>query len=315
MQRRIRKILSTFVEGVFRYLTVDNKIHANFFQNTTSGRPSCSSPNLLQLPSRNEEGKKIKEVFVAPNGYVLHSADFSGLELRFLAWLSNDRVMWPAFQNGIDVHALTCSKIKNFGLTYEQAIKDREKRFVAKTTNFLICYGGSYETLQDTLLKQGDIFINKKLCSEFIDTFFQTYPDIRVLQDKVLEGLCTNGYVKNLYGRERFFPELKGIDRNNKANMKKINMAHRAAFSHFIQSSSSGDYGAYKTVQLDRLLRALNCGRFYLNFYDGYYSLVQEEKIDKFKSLAKQLLEKPEDPVSINLPVEESIGKNWGQLK
>jgi DNA polymerase-1 len=310
--KKISKILSTYIIGIEKLLTPDNRLQPDIFPLTAGGRISISHPPLLQLPSRSVEGRLVKQLFKAPPGYVLAGADYCGLELRFLAWLSNDRIMKPAFfEKNLDVHAITGTTM--FRLTYDQmkSPEHKMKRFCSKTTNFLITYLGGYHELQNQILKYGDLFVDNKKCWEFINGYFQTYPDIKPFHNKILNMLIKDKQITNLFGRTRKFHDLDVNDR------KQLNEYHKQAVSHYIQSSSTGDYGSFKTVRLDKELfkSGKYKGRFWLNFYDGTYSLVEEDKADAFVKDMKDILESAEDPVTERMPVEVSVGKTWYQLK
>jgi len=308
--RTLAKLISSYIEGMSPFIGSDGKIHASYYQNTVIGRPTVSNPNLLTMPSRSEDGKKLKEMFIAPEGYVIVHNDYSGMELRFLAWLANDKVMLPAFNNNTDVHALTASKIKSFNLTYEQAKlpENKNKRFAAKTTNFLIVYGGGYSKLQDTILKQMDIFIPKKQCAEFIDAFHNTYMDVKPLQNKVKSFVFSKGYIENLFGRRRTFPNINRTEDNSDESS-----IERQAFHHLISSSSSGDYSALKAIRLNKELKNFD-GWFQNYFFDGFYITIKENQAQKWAELMTEILLEPEGPVKIQLPTEQKIGRRWSNV-
>lgn len=321
--KKLAKLKSTYIDGLKKLIAPDGKVHPSFFQLSFGARPICDSPNLLQIPSRTDDGRKIKELFIVDSDeYDLVSMDFSAMELRFLAWLANDRVMFKAFMDDIDVHSLMCSNIKQFGLTYEQARekKNKNKRFCAKTTNFLMVYGGGFSELQNQLLKQGDLYIPKKECAEFMETFYKTFPDIRPLQERVFDFVDRKGYISNIFGRKRYFKNLLDKpDANNREEVKAYNSmkssAHRSAFSHFISSSSSGDYSAYKSALLKQLIVKNKFDAHFVNMlYDAIYIQVHKSQTEEFVPMMQELMSRADSPVEIRLPVEIGIGKNWGEV-
>ncbi len=310
--RSLQTLLSKFVYGLEKYIHNDGRIHSSFFQLTKGGRPESSKPNLLQIPSRDKLGRKIKEIFISDEGYTIIHMDYSAMELRFLAWLAKDPVMLPAFENGKDVHSITTSTV--FGIPYEEVMAGKDgvhktKRFCAKTTNFLIIFGGSYATLQEQLLKYGDLYINRKECSRFIEGFYDTYPGVAPFQKKVEYLVKTHGYMKNLFGRRRYFDSVKNDNLDNSV----LSSIVRKASSHLIQGSSSGDYSALKAVELDKVLKSFG-GRFFNILYDGFYVLVKDKDVNEFKTIMGDILSKPEDPVKIILPVDIKTGKKWSEV-
>lgn len=319
--RKLTKILNTYVTGLEEFITSEGRVHPDFFQLTAGGRLAISRPPLAQLPSRTEEGRLIKKFFVAPEGYRLTEADWSAMELRWQAWVADDSMMHPAFQNGQDVHAITTQKL--FNLSYEEAKADKALRYIGKTINFTIIYGGSAESVQKTLLKDTGVFYDMKTCSKFVDTYFETYKGVVPLQNRVKNFILDHQYIKNMWGRFRYFP---GIRRKDTAYMtqsersdynSQINNAMRQGTSHLIQSSSSGDYGAYKTIKIAQMFenKYKGKGRFYMNLYDGMFCLIKEDLVEEFTQDLKNLLELPEEVCKIHIPVETSSGESWYELK
>jgi len=312
---------SKFIDGLEKHIHADGRIHSSFFQTTKGGRPKSVKPNLLQIPSRNEYGKMIKSIFLADEGYSIIHMDYSAMELRFLAWLAKDPVMFPAFLENKDVHSITASSL--FGIPYDEIIAGKEgiyklKRFCAKTTNFLIIFGGSYATLQEQLLKYGDLYINRKECYRFIEGFYDTYLGVAKLQSKIKYLVEENGYMKNLFGRMRYFDILKSssylsMDQNKRRNL--LSSITRKAMSHFIQGSSSGDYSALKASRLNKQFKSGRFdGRFFNILYDGFYVLLKDPQVLEFKIVMEKLLSEPEDPVKIELPVDIKVGKKWSEV-
>ena len=319
--RKLTKVLNTYINGMEEFITPDNRVHPDFFQLTAGGRLAISRPPLAQLPSRTEEGRLIKKFFVAPKGYKLVEADWSAMELRWQAWVAEDSVMHPAFQKGLDVHAITTQKL--FDLSYEEAKADKKKRYIGKTINFTIIYGGSADSIQKTLLKDTGVFYDIKTCTKFVNTYFETYTGVVPLQNRVRDFILDHQYIKNMWGRYRYFPGIKRKDVSRMESLEKrdynsqVSNAMRQGMSHLIQSSSSGDYGAYKTIKIDQMFKEKyrGKGRFYMNLYDGMYCVIKEELVEEFTQDLKNLLELPEEVCKIHIPVETSVGKSWYELK
>lgn len=290
----------------------NGRVHGNYFQLTVGGRINISEPNLANIPSRDPDGRKIKEAFLADEGQVLVHFDYAAMELRGMAWLANDRVMLPAFKSNKDVHSLTGETI--FGIPYDELIAGKngihkDKRFCAKTTNFLIIYGGSYQALQAQLLKYGNLYFNGKDCDKFIRSFFITYPNVEPLQKAIETRILSQGYLDNLFGRRRYFGT---IDPSRKTL---VSAAMREGMSHYIQGSTSGDYSAYKCVLLHKIIKDKGWkARFYNTLYDGFYFSVDEDQAEEFYNFLGPFLEEPVDPIEIPLPVEGKIGKRWADV-
>lgn len=319
--RKVNKVISTYVEGIEKFITPDSRVHPSMFQMTAGGRISVAEPALATLPSRTEEGKLIKKFFIAPEGYSLVCCDYSGMELRFMAWICNDPIMFEAFKRGLDVHGISTSKL--FGITYEEAKKDKKRRYIGKTVNFTIIFGGSEQSIQRTLLKDTGVFYSLKECSGFLDKYFETYKAVIPFQNKIKNQILDKQYVKNLWGRYRYF---SGVTRKDTSLMDKgerhnyntlVNGSMRQGMSHVIQSSSSGDYSAYKTIKLANLFkegRFKGQGRLYFLLHDGFYCIIKDEYLQEFLPVMKETLEIPEEVCTIHLPVEQSYGKSWYEL-
>jgi DNA polymerase-1 len=317
--RKVTTLISRFIDGLEPFITHKNRIHPDIFPLTKGGRLSISKPALSQLPSRTELGRMIKQIFIAKDGYMLVEQDLSAVELRGMAWIAKDRVMWSAFNNNQDVHAITTARI--FNISYEEARMDRVKRHIGKTINFAIIYGGSADSVQRTLLKDTDMFYNKKECDSFIKAFYSLYQDVKPLQDYVINYILDHQYMKNLFGRIRYFPDIKRKDteRMTKEEWREyrnsVSEANRQGMSHLISSTFTGDNGALKTVKVNDLVTKQFDGRFYMNFYDAFFCEVREDQVEKFAPTMKELLNRPDDPVSIELPSEGGWGKRWSDLK
>lgn len=284
--------------------------HHNFFANDVCCK-NCDSPNLLNIPSRALPGKKVKEFFLADEGCSIVRADYKAMELRGLAWMAHEDRMTAAFEKGENVHAITANSI--FGIPYNQIVEERDGQyakeyFCGKTVNFAIVYGGTYITLQNQLLNKGDLYFDKKKCHEFTEAFYDLYPRTVQLLKNVKQFILRKGYIKNLFGRKRDFSFLDHNDSNA------TDTAAREALSHLIQGSTSGDYSAFKCVKLQRYIdyKKLNA-RFYNVLYDGFYINIQDDQIEEFIPVMKKILETPEDPIEIKLPVDIKVGKRWSE--
>jgi len=323
--RRIKKLLSTYIDGLIPFVSDKGRVHPTWTQDTKGGRISASNPPVATIPSRTERGRKIKSIYIADEGHSLFEADYSQVELRFLAWLSGDKVFLDAYKNNVDIHALTTAGIKGFNLSYEEALKN-PLRAAGKTTNFLMTYLGGAYILQTEFIKQG-IFYSLKDCTEFIFAFFQQYPDVKYFYSKIEEAMFRDGYVENIFHRRRYFDfsllketiDKATTNKEKKDAQSNFNQAKREskkqAVSQVVQGSSTGDYSALKSIGLSKILEQ-NGSRLWNVLYDGYFIQVPDNKVDKVKSLTKEYLETKEDPVCCDHPIDLSkTGKAWSELK
>ncbi len=316
--RKVCTIKSKFIDGLDEFITDKNTIHPDIWPLTKGGRLAISKPALGQLPSRTELGRMIKQIFIAPDGYFMVEEDLSAVELRGMAFVCKEATMWPAFQKGTDIHALTTSRI--FNISYEEARKDKKKRYIGKTINFAIIYGGSPDSVQRTLLKDTDEFYTHQECAEFIKVFNMMYKDVARLQRSVLDYILDHQNIKNLYGRYRYFPEIKRKtsfkDYQEKRDYNSLtSAAMRQGMSHLVQSTFTGDLSAINTIKIDKLFKDKKFdGRYYFNFYDGFFSLVKEDQVEEFYKCKKEILNNPESPINMFIPSEGGWGKKWSEL-
>ena len=199
--RAAKKLLSTYIEPFPGYISrSDGKIHTCFNQAlTATGRLSSSNPNLQNIPIRSERGKEIRKAFVpSREGGVIMSADYSQIELRIMAHLSQDRHLIEAFNSGLDVHKATAAKI--FGIDSSEV--SAEQRRIAKTANFGIMYGISAFGLSQRLS------CSRAEAKQIIDDYFESFPAIRSFIEDTLTAARENGYVETIFGRRRFVPDV-----------------------------------------------------------------------------------------------------------
>ena len=200
--RGLKKLLSTYIDALPELINPETgKIHTSYNQAVTStGRLSSTNPNLQNIPVRDELGREIRKAFTADNkDCIFFSADYSQIELRIMAHLSQDTHMIEAFRSGADIHAATAAKI--YGIPVEEVTSDMRRK--AKTANFGIIYGISVFGLAERLS------IPRAESKELIEGYFKTYPGIRAYMDESIEVAKEKGYVETLYHRRRYVPELK----------------------------------------------------------------------------------------------------------
>ena len=293
--RRIKKLHSTYIEGIRPLIMKDGRVHTVFKQCLTStGRLSSTEPNLQNIPIRTAEGREIRKMFVPDKGNTLVSADYSQIELRLLAHFSNDPVLTEAYRNGEDIHALTASKF--MGVPLNEVTK--EMRRSAKAVNFGIIYGISAFGLAK------NIGCHPKEAQRFVDKYFETYPYVEDYMNSNVRFAKEHGYVTTLLGRIRYFPELRSPNRNIRA------FGERAAMNMPLQGSAAD---IMKLAML-KVYEALKNGGFrakmILQVHD---ELVLDCPVEEAEAVKKLLKDCMENVVKLNVPLiaDAKSGNDW----
>ena len=294
--RGLRKLLSTYIEPFPGYIRSDGRVHTTFNQALTStGRLSSSNPNLQNIPIRTEQGREIRKAFVPENGdWVIMSADYSQIELRIMAHLSADRHLRQAFNEGVDVHSATASKI--FGVPVEEVTPDQRR--IAKTANFGIMYGISAFGLSQRLK------CSRSEAKKIIDDYFESFPSIRGFIDDTLCSARENGYVETIFGRRRYVPDVNSHNGNVRA------LAERNAVNAPIQGSSA-DIIKLAMTGVDRRLREEGLrARMVLQIHDELLLEVPRDEVDRVREI---LVGEMENVVKLSVPltVECNYGDTW----
>ncbi len=298
--RALMKLNSTYVEGMLPYINEKtNRIHSYFHQTVTAtGRISSTEPNLQNIPTRYELGKKLRKVFKPKEGYIFIDADYSQIELRVLAHISQDEHMLQAFKNGEDIHKQAASKV--LGIPQDEVTK--EQRSAAKAVNFGIVYGISDFGLASQL------GISRKQAKEYINQYLEKYNGIKKFMDEIVEQAKQNGYVETLFHRRRYIPELKSN------NYMVREFGKRVAMNTPIQGTAA-DIMKIAMVNLNSKLEEENIdAKIILQVHD---ELILESKIED-KEKAKQVLKNcMENAIQLTVPliVEISEANNWYEAK
>ena len=295
--RAVKKLLSTYIAPFPGLCSpVTGKIHTTFNQAlTATGRLSSSKPNLQNIPIRTERGKEIRKAFVSGfAGGVIVSADYSQIELRIMAHLSQDRHLTEAFRAGLDVHALTAAKI------FRVDIGDVTpgQRRIAKTANFGIMYGISAFGLSQRLK------IPRAEAKKIIDDYFESFPSISAYISDVLASARENGYVETIFGRKRYLPDI------NSRNATVRSLAERNAINAPIQGTSA-DIIKLAMINVSRRISEAGLrSRMVLQIHDELVFDAPAEEAGRLKEIA---LEEMENVVRLSVPltVECNYGKNW----
>ena len=302
-QRELAKLKSTYVDALPQLVNErTGRVHTSYNQTgTVTGRISSSAPNLQNIPIRTEVGREVRRAFVAEEGSVLLAADYSQVELRVLAHISQDPVMLATFARGEDIHTSTAAFL--FNVSLDQV--DREMRRVAKSINFGISYGMSaYGMAWRTGLPQ-------KEADRFIKEYFTKYSQVRAYLDETKRKARDVGYVETLLGRRRYFPELRS---SSKAHQNVRASAQRMAINAPIQGSAA-DIIKIAMIRLHRTLkeRGLRSGMT-LQVHDELVLEVPEGELEVVAPLVKSIMEGA-FRLDAPLKVDMKAGKNWLEMK
>ncbi len=293
--RSLSKLKSTYVDGLYPHIDKDKKIRTTFRQNVTAtGRISSTEPNLQNIPIRTEEGRQIRKAFVASENSILIAADYSQIELRVLASLSEDANMIEAFNQGLDIHTKTASEV--FHVDLEKVTKGQ--RSDAKAVNFGIVYG-----ISDYGLSR-DLNIPRKTAKEYIDKYLASYPSIKGYMDQIVVDAKDKGYVETIFNRRRYIPEL------HSKNFNIRNFGERIALNTPIQGSAA-DIIKVAMVKVHKRLKAEGLkSKLILQIHDELIidTLLEEEEI-----VERILKEEMEAAVrlKVDLIVDIDKGKSW----
>lgn len=299
--RQLAKLQSTYVEGLLKEISDrDGKVHTYYRQTiAATGRLSSQFPNLQNIPIRMEEGRKIRKVFVPSEpGWSILAADYSQIELRVLAHISDDERLKEAFVNDMDIHTKTASDV--FGVKPEDV--DGDMRRSAKAVNFGIVYG-----ISDYGLSQ-NLHITRKEAAQFIDQYFEVFQGVRRYMDDIVKEARQDGYVKTLLERRRYLPEI------NASNFNLRSFAERTAMNTPIQGTAA-DIIKLAMVQMDEALRERNLkSRMLLQVHDELVFEVPADELELMKELVPSVMEKALE-LSVPLKAEVSFGDNWYEAK
>ncbi|MEK4110472.1 DNA polymerase-1 [Paenibacillus sp. DS2363] len=299
--RQLAKLQSTYVEGLLKEISNrDGKVHTYYRQTiAATGRLSSQFPNLQNIPIRMEEGRKIRKVFVPSEpGWSILAADYSQIELRVLAHISDDERLKEAFVNDMDIHTKTASDV--FGVNPEDV--DGDMRRSAKAVNFGIVYG-----ISDYGLSQ-NLHITRKEAAQFIDQYFEVFQGVRRYMDDIVKEARQDGYVKTLLERRRYLPEI------NASNFNLRSFAERTAMNTPIQGTAA-DIIKLAMVQMDEALRERKLkSRMLLQVHDELVFEVPADELELMKELVPSVMEKALE-LSVPLKAEVSFGDNWYEAK
>lgn len=297
--RQLQKLNSTYVEGLIPYIDETGRIHSKFHQTvTTTGRISSTDPNLQNIPTRMELGRKLRKVFKPEQGYIFVDADYSQIELRVLAHISEDKNMIEAFCNNEDIHAQAASKV--FNIPLEEVTK--EERTKAKAVNFGIVYGISEFGLGEQL------GVSRKKAKEYIEQYLDKYSGIKEFMINIVEETKEKGYVETLYHRRRYVPELKSN------NYMVRQFGGRVAMNTPIQGTAA-DIMKIAMINVYNKLKENNLkSKLIVQVHDEILVETLESEKEQVKQIVK---EEMENVIKLKVPLlaEVEEGYNWYEAK
>ncbi|QOX62646.1 DNA polymerase I [Anoxybacterium hadale] len=294
------KLKSTYIEGLLPLIHQDHKIHAHFQQTVAAtGRISCTEPNLQNIPIRHELGRKLRKAFVPENDdFVLVGADYSQIELRILAHLSQDPELIDAFNHGDDIHKITASKVFNVP---EDDVTPLQ-RSNAKAVNFGVIYGMSGFGLST------ELNITRKEAERYIGEYFKKYTKVKEFMDGLIESCKQNGYVTTIMKRKRMVHEI------NASNFMVRQAGERLAMNSPIQGSAADIIKLAMIKVYQELAKEKTRSRLILQVHDELIIQTHKSELEKIKKLLEENMEHAV-ALSVTLSSEVSTGENWYDLK
>ena len=297
--RGLAKLKSTYTDKLPKMINPQTgRVHTSYHQAVTAtGRLSSTDPNLQNIPIRNEEGRRIRQAFVAPTGYKIMAVDYSQIELRIMAHLSGDKALLEAFQQGKDIHAATAAEI--LGTTIDQVTSEQRRR--AKAVNFGLIYGMSAFGLAKQLgIPRGE-------AQQYMDTYFERYPGVMQYMEDTRSAAAEQGYVETIFGRRLHLPEIKS------RNGMRRKAAERAAINAPMQGTAA-DIIKKAMLLVDNWIQEQGDGRVKLlmQVHDELVFEVKESALDEIESKVQKLMESAAE-LAVPLVAEAGHGDNWEQ--
>ncbi len=297
--RGLSKLKSTYTDKL--PLMIDSgtgRIHTSYHQAVTAtGRLSSTDPNLQNIPIRNAEGRRIRQAFVAPSGYKIVAADYSQIELRIMAHLSEDKGLIDAFKKGLDVHRATAAEV--FGVDLDDVTI--EQRRSAKAINFGLIYGMSAFGLAKQL------GVGRHDAQQYIDLYFDRYPGVKTYMDNIRQRAAEQGYVETVFGRRLYLPEI------NASNGMRRQAAERTAINAPMQGTAA-DIIKTAMIAVDDWLNTDSSvdAKMIMQVHD---ELVLEVKEKDIEVVSERLAKLMSNAVSLSIPllVDVGVGANWDE--
>ena len=293
--RGLSKLKSTYTDKLPQMVNSQTgRVHTSYHQAVTAtGRLSSSDPNLQNIPIRNEEGRRIRQAFIAREGYSIVAADYSQIELRIMAHLSGDQGLINAFSQGKDIHRSTAAEI--FGVSLDEVTSEQRRN--AKAINFGLIYGMSAFGLSRQL------GISRPDAQKYMDLYFQRYPSVQQFMTDIREKAKAQGYVETLFGRRLYLPDI------NSSNAMRRKGAERVAINAPMQGTAA-DIIKRAMIKIDEVIRHDPDIEMIMQVHDELVFEVRSEKVEFFREQIKQHMEAAAELV-VPLIVEVGVGQNW----
>ncbi|MDO9748660.1 DNA polymerase I [Glaesserella parasuis] len=295
--RGLSKLKSTYTDKLPQMINAQTgRVHTSYHQAVTAtGRLSSSDPNLQNIPIRNEQGRRIRQAFIARDGYVILAADYSQIELRIMAHLANDANMIKAFAEGKDIHRSTAAEI--FGVPLEAVTS--EQRRSAKAINFGLIYGMSEFGLANQL------GISRTDAKKYMELYFQRYPAVQQFMLDIREKAAEKGYVETLFGRRLYLPEI------NSSNQMRRKAAERVAINAPMQGTAA-DIIKVAMIGIDQAVRNCEDIAMIMQVHDELVFEVKADRVEHYTPLIKAEMEKTIE-LKVPLIAEVGVGGNWDE--
>ena len=297
--RQLAKLKSTYADGLVQFVAEDGRIHTNFNQTiTVTGRLSSTDPNLQNIPMRIELGRLIRKAFLPAEGFVFLDADYSQIELRVLAHMSGDEMLIEAYKQAQDIHRITASQV--FHIPFEE-VTDLQRRN-AKAVNFGIVYGISSFGLSQ------DLSITRKEAESYINSYFETYPKIKLFLDKLVADAKETGYVTTMFGRRRPIPELSS------SNFMQRSFGERVAMNAPIQGTAADIIKIAMNKVHDALIDGGYKSRLTVTVHDELLIETAQDEVEQVKEILIEGM-KAAASLAVTLEVDAHTGANWYEAK
>ena len=295
--RGLSKLKSTYTDKLPQMINPKTgRVHTSYHQAVTAtGRLSSSDPNLQNIPIRNEEGRRIRQAFIAREGYKIVAADYSQIELRIMAHLANDAGMQKAFAEGKDIHRSTAAEI--FGVSLEEVTNEQRRN--AKAINFVLIYGMSEFGLSNQL------GISRQEARSYMDAYFNRYPNVLQFMTDIKTKAAEQGYVETLLGRRLYLPEIKS------SNAMRRKAAERVAINAPMQGTAA-DIIKVAMIGIDKMIFGDENIKMIMQVHDELVFEVKAEKVDHYSQLIKEEMEKA---IKLHVPLiaDVDVGDNWDE--
>ncbi|MBK8816536.1 MAG: DNA polymerase I, partial [Methylococcaceae bacterium] len=296
--RGLSKLKSTYTDKLPQQINdKTGRVHTSYHQAVAAtGRLSSTDPNLQNIPIKSEEGRKIRQAFIAPPGYKIVAADYSQIELRIMAHLSGDAGLLNAFNEGLDVHRATAAEV--FGVTPEQVTNDLRRS--AKAINFGLIYGMS----SFGLAKQ--LGLGQSEAQSYIDLYFARYPGVKKYMDTIREQAREQGYVETLFGRRLYLPEIN----SKNANLRQY--AERTAINAPMQGTAADIIKRAMIATDDWLIKTQADALMIMQVHDELVFEIAESKVPEYAEKIRNLMSSAAE-LAVPLVVDIGVGLNWDE--